>query len=129
MGVNFLHTEQMQTYRRGDLWLADLTGVTGSEQGGIRPALILSNDIGNRFSPIVTVAIVSSQIGKKRLPTHVFLDAERYNLERDSFVLTEQLKTIDKWNLMRKLTSLDRLAMDEIDKALIVSLDIQLCAV
>lgn len=83
MEVNFLHTEQ--EYRRGDLCLADLTGVTGSEQGGIRPALILSNDVGNRFSPIVTIAIISSQTNKKRLPTHVFLDAKRYNLERDSF--------------------------------------------
>ena len=82
--------------RRGDVFYADLNPVVGSEQGGIRPVLVVQNDVGNKYSPTVIVAAITSQIDKAKLPTHVELQSEEYGLEKDSVILLEQLRTIDK---------------------------------
>ncbi|GAV11339.1 type II toxin-antitoxin system PemK/MazF family toxin [Paenibacillus sp. NAIST15-1] len=118
-------TDRVVQYKRDDIWLADLGGSAGSEQGGIRPVLLISNDIGNRFSPVVIGAVISSATTKKRMPTHVSLPANRHGLIKDSFVGTEQLKTIDKWCLIEKLTTIDEETMDEINEALILSLGLR----
>ncbi|AJO21084.1 Programmed cell death toxin YdcE [Heyndrickxia coagulans] len=96
--------------------------MVGSEQGGVRPVLILQNDIGNRFSPTVIVAAITAQIQKAKLPTHVEIDAKRYGLERDSVILLEQIRTIDKQRLTDKITHLDEEVMEKIDDALQISL-------
>lgn len=101
---------------------SDLSPVVGSEQGGVRPVLILQNDIGNRFSPTVIVAAITAQIQKAKLPTHVEIDAKRYGLERDSVILLEQIRTIDKQRLTDKITHLDEEVMEKIDDALQISL-------
>ncbi|MED4311801.1 type II toxin-antitoxin system PemK/MazF family toxin [Heyndrickxia coagulans] len=108
--------------KRGDVYFADLSPVVGSEQGGVRPVLILQNDIGNRFSPTVIVAAITAQIQKAKLPTHVEIDAKRYGLERDSVILLEQIRTIDKQRLTDKITHLDEEVMEKIDDALKISL-------
>ncbi|KOO40363.1 type II toxin-antitoxin system PemK/MazF family toxin [Priestia koreensis] len=108
--------------KRGDVYFADLSPVVGSEQGGVRPVLIIQNDIGNRFSPTVIVAAITAQIQKAKLPTHVEIDAKRYGFERDSVILLEQIRTIDKQRLTDKITHLDEEMMDRVDKALQVSL-------
>ncbi|AEH54805.1 MULTISPECIES: type II toxin-antitoxin system PemK/MazF family toxin [Heyndrickxia] len=108
--------------KRGDVYFADLSPVVGSEQGGVRPVLILQNDIGNRFSPTVIVAAITAQIQKAKLPTHVEIDAKRYGLERDSVILLEQIRTIDKQRLTDKITHLDEEVMEKIDDALQISL-------
>ncbi|RGR79800.1 type II toxin-antitoxin system PemK/MazF family toxin [Heyndrickxia coagulans] len=108
--------------KRGDVYFADLSPVVGSEQGGVRPVLILQNDIGNRFSPTVIVAAITAQIQKAKLPTHVEIDAKRYGLERDSVILLEQIRTIDKQRLTDKITHLDEEVMEKIDYALQISL-------
>jgi len=108
--------------KRGDIFYADLSPVIGSEQGGTRPVLVLQNDIGNRFSPTVIVAAITAQIQKAKLPTHIEIDAERYQLERDSVVLLEQLRTIDKSRLTDKLTHLDEQVMESVDHAVAISL-------
>ncbi|MCR8641501.1 type II toxin-antitoxin system PemK/MazF family toxin [Paenibacillus sp. N1-5-1-14] len=118
-----INNELQETYRRGEVWLADLVGGSvGSEQGGVRPLLVISNNVGNRHSPTIIGTVISSATNKKLLPTHVHLIAEKHNLDRDSFVGTEQIKTIDKWCLMHKLTEINEEAMDEVNEALIVSL-------
>ena len=94
----------------------------GSEQGGVRPVLIISNDTGNKFSDVVIVSIISSQQNKKTLPTHVPLSAERHNLDRDSFVGLEQIKTISKWRLDKKLASIDYETMRQVDRVIDISL-------
>lgn len=108
--------------KRGDVYFADLSPVVGSEQGGVRPVLIIQNDIGNRFSPTVIVAAITAQIQKAKLPTHVEIDAERYGFERDSVILLEQIRTIDKQRLTDKITHLDEEMMDKVDEALQISL-------
>ncbi|KGX87832.1 MULTISPECIES: type II toxin-antitoxin system PemK/MazF family toxin [Pontibacillus] len=108
--------------KRGDVYFADLSPVVGSEQGGVRPVLILQNDIGNRFSPTVIVAAITAQIQKAKLPTHVEIDAERYGFERDSVILLEQIRTIDKQRLTDKITNLDDSMMTKVDEALQISL-------
>lgn len=108
--------------RRGDLYLADLSPVVGSEQGGLRPVLIVQNDVGNRFSPTVIVAAITSQIDKAKFPTHVELKADTYGLSRDSVVLLEQIRTIDKRRLKQRLGRLDSDVMTLVDDALIISL-------
>lgn len=110
--------------KRGDVFFADLSPVVGSEQGGTRPVLIIQNDIGNRFSPTVIVAAITAQINKAKLPTHVEIDAEKYGLERDSVILLEQIRTIDKSRLTDKITQLDDTLMHEVDQGLEVSLGI-----
>ncbi|MCJ8008500.1 type II toxin-antitoxin system endoribonuclease NdoA [Lederbergia wuyishanensis] len=108
--------------KRGDVYFADLSPVVGSEQGGVRPVLVIQNDIGNRFSPTVIVAAITAQIQKAKLPTHVEIDAEKYGFERDSVLLLEQIRTIDKQRLTDKITHLDEEMMDKVDEALQISL-------
>ena len=108
--------------KRGDIFYADLRPVVGSEQGGIRPVLVIQNDIGNKYSPTVIVAAVTSQINKSKLPTHLELDAKEFGLSKDSVVLLEQVRTIDKSRLREKVCHLDENFMWQIDKSLRVSL-------
>jgi mRNA interferase MazF len=108
--------------KRGDVYFADLSPVVGSEQGGVRPVLVIQNDIGNRFSPTVIVAAITAQIQKAKLPTHVEIDAKKYGFERDSVILLEQIRTIDKQRLTDKITHLDDEMMDRVDEALQISL-------
>ncbi|MFK2826296.1 type II toxin-antitoxin system PemK/MazF family toxin [Bacillus sp. B190/17] len=108
--------------KRGDVYFADLSPVVGSEQGGVRPVLVVQNDIGNRFSPTIIVAAITAQIQKAKLPTHVEIDAKRYGFERDSVILLEQIRTIDKQRLTDKITQLDEGMMEKVDEALQISL-------
>ncbi|MBU5595730.1 type II toxin-antitoxin system PemK/MazF family toxin [Amphibacillus sp. MSJ-3] len=108
--------------KRGEVYFADLSPVVGSEQGGTRPVLIIQNNIGNRFSPTVIVAAITAQIQKAKLPTHVEIKADKYGFERDSVILLEQIRTIDKQRLTDKITQLDGQMMDNIDNALEISL-------
>ncbi|GIN22161.1 MULTISPECIES: type II toxin-antitoxin system PemK/MazF family toxin [Bacillaceae] len=108
--------------KRGDVFFADLSPVVGSEQGGVRPVLVIQNDIGNRFSPTVIVAAITAQIQKAKLPTHVEIDSKRYGFERDSVILLEQIRTIDKQRLTDKITHLDEEMMEKVDDALQISL-------
>lgn len=108
--------------KRGDVFFADLSPVVGSEQGGVRPVLIIQNDIGNRFSPTVIVAAITAQIQKAKLPTHVEIDAEVHDFDRDSVVLLEQIRTIDKQRLTGKITHLDEETMRKVGDALQISL-------
>lgn len=110
--------------KRGEIYFADLSPVVGSEQGGVRPVLIVQNDIGNRFSPTVIVAAITAQIQKAKLPTHVEIKAAKHGLERDSVILLEQIRTLDKQRLTDKITKLDDKMMKEIDRALEISLGI-----
>lgn len=108
--------------KRGDVYFADLSPVVGSEQGGVRPVLIIQNDIGNRFSPTVIVAAITAQIEKAKLPTHVEIDAKRHGFDRDSVILLEQIRTIDKQRLTDKITHLDQEMMSKVDDSLLISL-------
>ncbi|HLS36581.1 MAG TPA: type II toxin-antitoxin system PemK/MazF family toxin [Bacillota bacterium] len=111
--------------KRGDVYFADLSPVVGSEQGGVRPVLILQNNIGNRFSPTVIVAAITAQIQKAKLPTHVEIDAKKYGFERNSVILLEQIRTLDKQRLTDKITQLDDKMMEKIDNALEISLGLK----
>ena len=95
------------TVKRGDIYYADLSPVVGSEQGGLRPVLIVQNDVGNKYSPTVIAAAITSQIGKTRLPTHIDVTADRFGLSKDSVILLEQIRTIDKQRLKEKMGHLD----------------------
>ena len=106
---------------RGDIFYADLSPVVGSEQGGVRPVLVVQNDVGNKYSPTVIVAAITSQLSKAKLPTHIELDKESYNLPKDSVVLLEQIRTLDKRRLKEKVSSLDNMAMQKVDFAILVS--------
>ena len=108
--------------KRGDIFFADLRPVVGSEQGGVRPVLIIQNDMGNKYSPTVICAAITSQINKAKLPTHIEISAERYNLVKDSVILLEQIRTIDKKRLREKICSTDNELMSLVNRALIVSL-------
>lgn len=108
--------------KRGDIYYADLSPVTGSEQGGTRPVLIIQNDIGNQYSPTTIVAAITSQVSKAKLPTHVELECETCGLDKDSVVLAEQVRTIDKRRLKEKVSTLDEDVMRRIDRALEISL-------
>ncbi|MHB9144932.1 MAG: type II toxin-antitoxin system PemK/MazF family toxin [Symbiobacteriia bacterium] len=118
-------TRQQPLIRRGDVFYADLSPVIGSEQGGVRPVLILQNDIGNKYSPTVIVSAITSQIDKARLPIHVELEAARYGLERDSVVLLEQIRTVDKRRLRERVTHLDGEVMARVDEAVLTSLGLK----
>lgn len=107
--------------KRGYIFFADLSPVIGSEQGGVRPVLIIQNDVGNRYSPTVIIAAITSQIDKAKLPTHVEISAAEYNLERNSVILLEQIRTIDKQRLQKKVTELDEKIMQRVDEALRIS--------
>lgn len=109
------------TIKRGDIYYADLSPVVGSEQGGIRPVLIVQNDIGNKYSPTVIAAAITSQKYKTSLPTHISVTSSECGLAKDSIVLLEQVRTIDKTRLKEHMGMLDNGEMDKIDKALSVS--------
>ena len=111
----------MITVKRGDIYFADLSPVVGSEQGGMRPVLIVQNDTGNRHSPTVIAAAITSQTGKARLPTHISVDAPSCGLSRDSIVLLEQIRTIDKSRLRERMGRLDDETMTKVDNAISVS--------
>ncbi|MCR4420504.1 MAG: type II toxin-antitoxin system PemK/MazF family toxin [Clostridia bacterium] len=108
--------------RRGDIFYAQLNPVVGSEQGGTRPVLVIQNDIGNQYSPTTIVAAITSQINKAKLPTHVEIAADRSGLERDSVILLEQIRTIDKSRLKQKVSFLDEETMLKVNHAIEVSL-------
>lgn len=108
--------------KRGDLFYADLSPVVGSEQGGVRPVLVIQNDIGNKYSPTVIVSAVTSKITKAKIPTHVELSKYEYGLKADSVVLLEQIRTLDKQRLKEKIGGLSAQKMMEINKAILVSL-------
>ncbi len=107
--------------KRGDIFYADLRPVVGSEQGGVRPVVIVQNDMGNKHSPTVICAAITSKMNKAKLPTHVELDAGRYDMIKDSVVLLEQVRTIDKSRLKEKVCHLDQEVLDKVDRALMVS--------
>jgi mRNA interferase MazF len=107
--------------KRGDIYYADLSPVVGSEQGGIRPVLIVQNDIGNKYSPTVIIAAITSQINKGKLPTHVEIGAEDYGLPKDSVILLEQVRTIDKKRLKEKIGYLSPDIMKIVDEAIQIS--------
>lgn len=108
--------------KRGDIFYADLSPVVGSEQGGTRPVLIIQNDIGNQYSPTTIVAAITSQVSKAKLPTHIELNCEMCGLEKDSVILTEQIRTIDKRRLKDKVSILDAETMAKVNQALEISL-------
>ena len=107
--------------KRGDIYYADLSPVVGSEQGGLRPVLIIQNDVGNRYSPTVIAAAITSRLGKTRLPTHIDVYANRVGLIKDSVILLEQVRTLDKRRLKEKMGHLDEVTMREVDRAIAVS--------
>ena len=111
----------MSMVKRGDIYYADLSPVVGSEQGGMRPVLIVQNDTGNKHSPTVIAAAITSQIGKARLPTHIELEAQNYGLTRNSVILLEQIRTIDKSRLRERMGKLDEPTMNKVDSAIAVS--------
>ena len=108
--------------KRGDIYYADLRPVIGSEQGGVRPVLIVQNDVGNRHSPTIICAAITSKMNKAKLPTHIELSAGRYDMVKDSVVLLEQLRTIHKQRLKDKICHLDEDIMREVSRGLMVSL-------
>ena len=110
--------------RRGDVFYADLRPVVGSEQGGVRPVLIIQNDIGNRHSPTVICAAITSRMNKAKLPTHIAIDAAEYHMVKDSVILLEQLRTIDKQRLRDKVCHLDEMVLEKVNRALKVSLEL-----
>ena len=111
----------MSMVKRGDIYYADLSPVVGSEQGGLRPVLIVQNDTGNRHSPTVIAAAITSQTGKARLPTHIELEARSCGLSRNSVILLEQIRTIDKSRLRERMGKLDEPVMNRVDDAIAVS--------
>ena len=110
--------------RRGDIYYADLRPVIGSEQGGVRPVLVIQNDIGNKHSPTVICAAITSKMNKAKLPTHVELNTRRCAMVKDSVILLEQLRTIDKQRLKEKICHIDGVLLQEVDRALKVSLEL-----
>ncbi len=116
--------EGMFFMRRGDIYYADLRPVIGSEQGGIRPVLIIQNDVGNKHSPTIICAAITSKMNKAKLPTHIELSTEKYDMDKDSVVLLEQLRTIDKKRLKDKVCHLDAQIMQKINRALMISLEL-----
>lgn len=107
--------------KRGDIYYADLSPVVGSEQGGIRPVLVIQNDIGNKYSPTVIAAAITSQINKAKMPTHIELAAKDYGLNKDSVILLEQIRTIDKTRLREKIGRIDDGLMASVNNALSIS--------
>ena len=107
--------------KRGDIYYADLSPVVGSEQGGVRPVLIIQNDIGNKYSPTVIAAAITSQINKAKMPTHIELAAKDYGLNKDSVILLEQIRTIDKRRLREKIGRIDDGLMASVNNALSIS--------
>ena len=111
--------------RRGDIYYADLSPVVGSEQGGIRPVLVIQNNIGNRHSPTIICAAITSKMNKAKLPTHVELDKAKCAMVKDSVILLEQLRTIDKQRLKEKICHIDEELQQKVDEALMISLELR----
>ncbi len=111
--------------KRGDIYYADLSPVVGSEQGGTRPVLIIQNDVGNKFSPTVIAAAITSKTDKSKLPTHIDVYAEKYGLARDSVILLEQIRTLDKKRLKEKMGHLDDDVMSRVNNAITVSFGLE----
>jgi mRNA interferase MazF len=116
---------QQSIVRRGEIYYADLSPVVGSEQGGMRPVLIVQNDVGNRYSPTVIAAAITSQQNKARLPTHIEIEARTYGLSKNSIVLLEQVRTLDKRRLRERMGCLDEKAMQRVDGAIAISLGLR----
>lgn len=116
---------QQNIVRRGEIYYADLSPVVGSEQGGMRPVLIVQNDVGNRYSPTVIAAAITSQQNKARLPTHIEIEARTYGLTKNSVVLLEQVRTLDKRRLRERMGCLDEKAMQRVDRAIAISLGLK----
>ena len=112
----------MEMIKRGEIYFADLSPVIGSEQGGVRPVLVVQNDVGNKFSPTIIAAAITSQLEKAKLPTHIQLPAEKYGLPKNSIVLLEQIRTIDKSRIREKIGELPPELMQQINDALLLSL-------
>ncbi len=110
--------------RRGDIYYADLSPVVGSEQGGIRPVLIIQNDVGNRHSPTVICAAITSRMNKAKLPTHIEMDAKKYQIVKNSVILLEQIRTVDKQRLKEFVCRVDRELMRKVNEALKISLEL-----
>ncbi len=110
--------------KRGDIFYADLSPVVGSEQGGVRPVMIIQNDVGNRHSPTVICAAITSKMNKAKLPTHIEIDAKKYQLVKDSVVLLEQIRTIDKQRLKDYICHVDKKLMLQVEEALRISLEL-----
>ena len=108
--------------RRGDIFYADLSPVVGSEQGGLRPVLIVQNDVGNKYSPTVIAAAITSKLGKAKLPTHIDIFATDVGLARDSVVLLEQIRTLDKRRLKERIGELPPATMNRVNRAILISL-------
>lgn len=108
--------------KRGEIYFAQLNPVVGSEQGGVRPVLVVQNDIGNQYSPTTIILAITAQINKAKLPTHIELKANVYGLEKDSVILAEQIRTIDKTRLKQRIAVLKEETMNKVDQALAVSL-------
>ncbi len=109
------------TVKRGDIYYADLSPVVGSEQGGLRPVLIIQNDVGNKYSPTVIAAAITSKLSKSKMPTHIDVYADKFGLAKDSVILLEQIRTIDKKRLKEKMGHLDTNIMEQVNTALSVS--------
>ena len=113
------------TIKRGDMYYADLSPVIGSEQGGVRPVLIIQDDVGNKFSPTVIAAAITSQTSKNKLPTHINIDSKEYGLMKNSVILAEQIRTIDKSRLKEKIGQVDETIMGQVNNALGISFGLQ----
>ena len=118
---SYMYEEKANNIRRGDIYYADLSPVIGSEQGGLRPVLIVQNDIGNKYSPTVIAAAITSRMSKAKLPTHIDIYAKDAGLAKDSVFLLEQIRTIDKKRLKEKMGHLDDTAMNDVNNAISVS--------
>ena len=112
----------MEQIKRGQIYYADLSPVVGSEQGGTRPVLIIQNNVGNKYSPTVIAAAVTSKINKAKLPTHIELPSSSYGLAKDSVILLEQIRTLDKRRLKERIGELSDVTMNKVDKAILISL-------
>lgn len=108
--------------KRGDIYYADLSPTVGSEQGGVRPVLVIQNDIGNKYSPTVIVCAITSKLSKAKIPTHIELESSKYNLPKDSVCLLEQIRTLDKQRLGQKVDTLNEQKMNEVERAMLISL-------
>ncbi|MDH6364883.1 mRNA interferase MazF [Enterococcus sp. PF1-24] len=115
--------------KRGDIYYADLSPVIGSEQGGVRPVLVIQNNLGNHFSPTIIVAAITAKMAKPKLPTHIGIHADSRGIARDSVVLLEQIRTIDKSRLREKVCQLDKTTMLSVNQALLISVGVEMAEV
>jgi len=125
VGSNPARRSDCMEIKRGDIFYADLSPVVGSEQGGIRPVLVIQNDVGNKYSPTIIVSAITSRLTKTKLPTHIEIPGEMYGLSKDSVILLEQVRTIDKRRLREKTGHLDESIMMKVNEALSTSFGLQ----